>query len=88
MEHRGADGTRNFDLDERGFRGELRIEDRSDGRHVVLMGTRPDGSDTIVEKDVPANRDERLADLVDRCLAGDTAAAVEVLGHVGVLDPD
>lgn len=88
MDQPGYDGVYRFDLDEPGFRGELRIEERPDGRHVVLMGTRPDGSNTAVEKDVPADRDARLAELVQRCTAGDDAAAVDVLAHVGVLDPE
>jgi hypothetical protein len=77
-----------FELDEPGFQGVLRIEEREGGRHVVLSGIRPDSSEAAIEKDLPADRDEGLARLAQRCVGGDAAAAVEVLAHVGVLDPE
>jgi hypothetical protein len=75
-----------FELDEPGFQGVLRIEDHGGAHHVVLSGIRPDGSESAIQKDVPASRDEHLAELVERCLAGDADAAVAVLAHLGVLD--
>lgn len=77
-----------FQLAERGYEGVLRIEERDGGRHVVLSGIRTDGSEAAIEKDVPANRDERLSDLVGQALTGDSAAAVDLLAHLGVLDPE
>jgi hypothetical protein len=83
---RGADPVE-FELDEPGFQGTVRIEVHGGARHVVLSGIRPDGSEAAIQKDVPANRDQQLAELVERCLAGDVEAAVAVVGHLGVLDP-
>jgi hypothetical protein len=77
-----------FELDEPGFQGTLRIEQHGGARHVVLSGIRPDGSESAIQKDVPADRDERLAELVERCVTGDASAAVEALSHLGVLDPE
>lgn len=77
-----------FQLAERGYEGILRIEDREGGRHVVLSGIRTDGTEAAVEKDVPADRDERLGELVTRALTGDDRAAVDLLAHLGVLDPE
>jgi len=79
-------GVHEFTVDEPGFRGVLRVGRRFDGARVVLSGTRPDADDTAVEKDLPADRDPRLAALVERALAGDGRAPVEILAHVGVLN--
>ena len=81
-------GQVEYQLDEPGFEGVLRIEERPEGRHVVLSGIRPDETEAAIAKDVPANRDERLVELVERCVAGEVEAAVETLAHLGVLDPD
>jgi hypothetical protein len=79
--------TREFELDEPGFRGTLRIAEADGGLHVYLLGERPiDGS--VIQKDVPADRDERLTELVIRCLQNDQRSAVDILSHVGVLDPE
>jgi hypothetical protein len=85
---RDTTGDVEFELDERGFQGTLRIEEHGGARHVVLSGVRPDGSESAIQKDVPADRDEHLAELVQRTLTGDAEAAVAVLGHLGVLDPE
>lgn len=84
---RGPTDPVEYELDERGFQGTLRIEERGGARHVVLSGIRTDGTEAAVQKDVPADRDAQLAELVQRVLAGDTEAAVATLGHLGVLDP-
>lgn len=76
-----------FELDEPGFHGTLDILGPPTGRRIVVSGTRPDGNDTAVQKELPADRDDRLSELVERCLRGDAGAAAEVLAHVGVLDP-
>jgi hypothetical protein len=79
-----------FELDEPGFEGVLRLGESGEGRRVVLSGTRQDGVDTTtpIQKDIPADRDPRLAELVARALAGDAGAPVEILAHVGVLSPE
>jgi hypothetical protein len=82
---------RAFELHEPGFEGTLRIEDEHGERHVIVSGFRPDAKHTSVQKDLPADRDPRLAELVELCVDGDNdtavEAAVEVLAHVGVRDP-
>jgi hypothetical protein len=87
----GLEAEREFELHEPGFEGTLRIEDEHGERHVIVSGFRPDASHTAVQKDLPADRDPRLAELVELCVDGDddtaTEAAVEVLSHVGVRDP-
>ncbi len=81
-----ADGERTvFEICERGFDGELVIEGGAAG-HVHVSGTRSK-DETAVGKDVPADRDPKTHDLVGRCLAGDEGAAVDLLAHLGVLDP-
>lgn len=75
-----------FQVDGRGFDGELVIEGGAGG-HVRISGTREPG-EVAVAKDVPADRDPRLADLVSRCLDGDAAAPGALLAHLGVLDPE
>lgn len=71
-----------WDLHEPGFDGRLAIEDGV----VRVTGTRPqDGSEII--KDVPADRDPELSALVGRALGGEDDVAVQLLAHVGVLDP-
>lgn len=88
MEH-GLTDAQAFRLDEPGFEGLLWIGRGGDGgRRVVLSGIRPDEREAAIQKDIPADRDERLAELVQRCLDGDAVAPVDVLAHVGVLDPD
>lgn len=76
-----------FELDEPGFHGTLDIFGPPTDRRILVSGTRPDGNDTAVQKELPADRDQRLTELVERCLQGDAGAAAEVLAHVGVLDP-
>ena len=80
--------TYEFEVDEPGFRGTLHVTGSQGARHVTVSGTRPDSADTAVVKELPADRDERLAALVERCIQGDDRAAVQLLAHVGVLDPD
>ena len=79
-----------FELDEPGFRGTLQIGEEDGERRVLVSGTRPDGM-TAVVKDVPVDRDPRLAELVEQAVEGDgesaVDAAVDVLAHVGVRDP-
>lgn len=79
------DDRRVFQVDERGFDGELVIEGGAGG-HVRINGTRDPG-ETAVTKDVRADRDPRLAELVTRCLEGDAAGPAALLAHLGVLDP-
>lgn len=76
-----------YEVEERGFRGELQIAGPPGGREVRVNGTRPDDNDTVVAKDVPAGRDPDLDALVERCLAGEAGAPAAVLSHLGVLDP-
>lgn len=80
--------THSFDLDEPGFRGVLRVTGADGDRRVQLSGVRPDGDASIVEKDIGVDRDDALAELARRCAGGDRAAAVELLAHVGVRDPE
>lgn len=79
------DETKVFEVAERGFDGELTI-DGGPGGHVRINGIRPH-DETAVTKDVPADRDPRLAELVAECLAGDDDAPAALLAHLGVLDP-
>ncbi|OMQ16805.1 hypothetical protein A7K94_0200040 [Modestobacter sp. VKM Ac-2676] len=81
------DGARaRLELHEPGFDGELVIEEGRDGRHVRVSGIRPQDGAAVV-KDLPADRDPELAELVELVVGGDDAAAVRLLAHVGVLDP-
>jgi hypothetical protein len=82
-----ADDRVTLELHERGFEGELSIQGAEGARTVRVTGTRPQDGAAVV-KDVPADRDPELADLVRRLLAGDIAVGPRLLAHVGVLDPD
>lgn len=76
------ESTATWNVREPGFEGELRIE----GGTVHLLGVRPqDDSDVI--KDIPADRDPELAELVRQALAGEGNATHRLLSHLGVLDP-
>ena len=75
-------GTATWDVHEPGFDGELRIE----GGMVHLLGVRPQ-DDSDVVKDVPADRDPELAELVRQALAGEGHVTPRLLAHLGVLDP-
>lgn len=74
-------------LQEHGFEGEVVIEEEGDGkRHVHVSGVRPqDGAN--VAKDVPADRDAELLELVDEVVDGDDGAPARLLAHLGVTDP-
>ena len=76
-----------LELHERGFEGDLSIQGAEGARTVRVTGTRPQDGAAVV-KDVPADRDPELAELVGLVLAGDTTVAPRLLAHVGVLDPD
>jgi hypothetical protein len=82
-----ADHRTTLELHEPGFDGELSVEGTEGARTVRVTGTRPQDGAAVV-KDVPADRDPELADLVRLVLAGDTTVAPRLLAHVGVLDPD
>ncbi|MFD2090569.1 hypothetical protein [Blastococcus deserti] len=75
-----------LELHEPGFAGEMVIEGLPGARSVRITGIRPQDGATVV-KDLPADRDADLAELADRVVGGDDAAAVRLLAHVGVLDP-
>ncbi len=79
------DGT-TLHLREAGFEGDLTIEGGTGARTVRITGTRPQDGAAVV-KDVPADRDPQLSELVERVLAGDEGAGAQLLAHVGVLDP-
>ena len=81
-----ADDRTTQEIHEPGFDGELSIEDRKGARTVRVTGTRPQDGAAVV-KDVPADRDPELTQLVERVLAGEDTAAVRLLAHLGVLDP-
>ncbi len=74
-------------LEEPGFQGTLAIVDRDGVRTVVASGIRPDGTGSNVGKEVPADRDARLTELVEACLRGDASAGPAILAHIGLLDP-
>jgi hypothetical protein len=74
------------ELHEPGFEGELSSEGGVGARTVRVTGTRPQDGAAVV-KDVPADRDPGLSELVERLLSGDDAAAPGLLAHLGVLDP-
>ena len=76
-----------FEVDERGFRGELLIAGSAGERRVRVEGVRPDENDTVVAKDVPSGRDPDLDALVERCVSGEPGGAAAVLAHLGILDP-
>ena len=82
-----ADGGVEMELDEPGFRGTVRISGDAGARQVTVSGTRADAAESEVAKELPADRDPALSTLVERVVAGDRAAAAELLAHVGVLDP-
>ena len=75
-----------LEVHEPGFEGQLEIEDHAGARTVRITGTRPQDGAAVV-KDVPADRDAELTELVERLLAGDHGVAARLLAHVGVLDP-
>jgi hypothetical protein len=77
-----AHGDRTLEVREPGFEGRLTIE----GGAVRITGTRPQDGAAVV-KDVPADRDPELAQLVQRLLSGEDGVVARLLAHVGVLDP-
>jgi hypothetical protein len=80
------DESTTLDVRQPGFEGQLTIEGGEGARTVRVTGTRPQDGAAVV-KDVPAERDPRLAELARRVLSGEDGAAVRLLAHVGVLDP-
>lgn len=85
MQH--SDPSDGFAIDERGFRGRLLITGASGSRHVRVEGERTDASGTLIQKDLPTERDPELNQLVERCVEGEPGAAVAVAAHMGILDP-
>jgi hypothetical protein len=81
-----ADERTTLEVHEPGFEGELSVEGRTGARTVRVTGTRPQDGAAVV-KDVPADRDPELAELVRALLAGDVAVVPRLLAHIGVLDP-
>ena len=75
-------GTGTWDVQEPGFDGQVRIENGV----VHISGVRPQ-DDSDVVKDVPADRDPELAELVRQALAGEGDVTHRLLAHLGVLDP-
>ncbi len=77
-----AHGERTLEVRESGFEGRLTIGAGA----VRVTGTRPQDGAAVV-KDVPADRDPELAQLVQRLLSGEDDVVARLLAHVGVLDP-
>jgi hypothetical protein len=75
-------GDRTLEVHEAGFEGRLSIE----GGEVRVTGTRPQDGAAVV-KDVPADRDPELAQLVQRLQSGEDDVAARLLAHIGLLDP-
>jgi hypothetical protein len=82
-----GDHRTTLELHEPGFDGELFVEGTEEARTVRVTGTRPQDGAAVV-KDVPADRDPELAQLVRTLLDGDTTVGPRLLAHLGVLDPD
>jgi hypothetical protein len=81
-----ANGETRLELHEPGFDGDLVIENRAGARMVRLTGARPqDGA--AVAKNVPADRDPELSELVELAVAGQDGIGPRLLAHLGVLDP-
>ncbi|SDF48001.1 hypothetical protein SAMN05660662_2276 [Blastococcus aurantiacus] len=75
-------GTGTWDVQEPGFDGQVRIENGV----VHISGVRPQDGSAVV-KDVPADRDPQLTELVELAVAGQDGVGPQLLAHLGVLDP-
>ncbi|MCW2698871.1 MAG: hypothetical protein JWQ45_406 [Blastococcus sp.] len=82
----GDDDRTTLEVRQPGFEGQLTIGGPGGARTVGVTGTRPQDGAAVV-KDVPADRDPELSELVRRVLSGEDGAAARLLAHIGVLDP-